>query len=49
MEDLDGEKLTVSAESLFAAISKEICVLVDGSRNIRRTVLPFNVGSFFEG
>ena len=40
-------KLITSAESLFAASSKEILVLVESSKNRFTTVLPRKVGSFF--
>jgi len=36
----------VSAESLFAAISKEVLVLVDASKKRFITVFPLRVGTF---
>jgi len=41
-----GEKLIISALSLFAAISNEVLVLVLGSKNRLITVLPRSVGTF---
>jgi hypothetical protein len=47
MLDPLAEKLITSAESLFAAASKEILVRVESSAKRFTIVLPRNVGSFF--
>ncbi len=43
---VDAEMFNVSAERRFAAISKEVRVRVDGSKNRFTTVLPRRVGTF---
>jgi len=43
---VDAEMFNVSAERRFAAISKEVRVRVDGSKNRFTTVLPLRVGTF---
>ena len=45
-EDPLAAKLITSAESLFAASSKDILVLVESSKKRFTTVLPLKVGNF---
>ena len=46
-EDPLAEKLITSADSLRAASSNEILVLVESSKKRLATVLPVSAGSFF--
>ncbi len=49
VDDDDPEMLTASADSRLAAISNEVRVRVDGSRNRLMTVFPRSVGTFLIG
>ena len=49
VEEDDPEMLTASADSRLAAISNDVRVRVDGSRNRLMTVLPRSVGTFLMG
>ena len=44
----DADRLNVSALSLFAAISKDVRVLVLGSKKKFTTLFPLRVGTFFD-
>src|ERR1035437_9115180 len=46
-DEVDIARFNTSAESLLAAISKDVLVLVEFSKKKFATVLPFKVGSFF--
>src|SRR5258708_4447830 len=45
-EDVEAEMLTASAERRFAAISNEVRVRVEASKNRFMTVLPRRAGTF---
>lgn len=45
-DDVEAEILIVSADRRFAAISKDVRVRVEGSKNRLITVLPRRVGTF---
>ena len=49
VDDPEPEMLTESADSRLAAISNDVRVRVDGSRNRLITVFPRSVGTFLIG
>ena len=49
VDEVEPEMLTASADSRLAAISNEVRVRVDASRNRLMTVLPRSVGTFLIG
>ena len=49
VDDAEPEMFTASADSRFAAISNDVRVRVDGSRNRLMTVFPRRVGTFLIG
>ena len=49
VDDAEPEMLTASADSRLAAISNDVRVRVDGSKNRLITVLPRSVGTFLIG
>ena len=49
VDDVEPEMLTASADSRLAAISNDVRVRVDGSRNRLMTVFPRSVGTFLIG
>jgi hypothetical protein len=49
IELLDELILTTSADNLLAASSKEVLVLVDGSKNKLTIVFPLRAGTFLIG
>ena len=48
-EDVEELQLTASAERILAAVSKEVRVRVEASKNRFTTALPRKVGTFFSG
>ena len=49
VDDAEPEMLTASADRRFAAISNDVRVRVDGSKNRLMTVFPRSVGTFLIG